>query len=519
MNLKRGTLIAVVLGSGAVFLDGTVVNVALPRIGRELPHSVLGVLEGQSYAYNAYMLTLSALLIPAGALGDRAGRRRVYLAGLLAFGLASLLCGIAPTLELLVLARALQGAAGALLVPGSLALIRGTFTELEQGPAIGTWAAATSGAVLFGPLVGGLLVDNVSWRAAFLINLPILAVALWFLLRYTPESTGDRGRLDLVGAALAAVAVGGLSFGAIAGQQREWRDWPPYAAIALGVVATVALPWWLRRARHPLVPLELFRSRPFVVVNLATLVVYGALYISGAYQTLFLQGALGYAAAAAGLGFLPGGILLTVLSRPFGRLAGRIGPRIPMTVGPLLMAAGVLWLARIPATSPAWRLEPGHAASWVPPLGFVVDVLPGALLSGLGISMLVAPLTAALMTSVAETHAGVASAFNNAISRVGPQLGGAVVFVAVTAVFRAVAGPGSERLSPFVPPAPVTASAGAFHAAMLLCAVLLVAGAATSWFGYAGQRGGEAQPYATSTIPPNLSATLSRPSSVPPSRS
>lgn len=502
MNRQRGTLAAVVLGSGAVFLDGTVINVALPRIGRDLPHGFLGVLEGQSYAYNGYLLTLSALLIPAGALADRAGRKRIYAIGLAAFGLASLLTGLSPNLETLVLFRLLQGLAGALLVPGSLALIRGTFSEREQGKAIGTWAAATSGAVLFGPVVGGLLVDNVSWRVAFLINLPVVAASAWLLFRYTAENYGERGRLDLVGAALAAVAVGGLSFGTIAGQQREWRDPIAYAALAAGVVALCILPWWLRRATHPLVPLELFRSRAFVVVNVATLVVYGALYINGVYQALFLQGAIGYAAAAAGLTSLPGGILMTLFSRRFGAMASRIGPRIPMTVGPLFMAAGVLWLARIPPTTPAWRLLPSQPSSWIPPAGFFIDVLPAILLGGIGITMLVAPLTAAMMTSVSETYAGVASALNNALSRVGPQLGGAVVFVAVTAVFRATAGPAGATLSPFVPPAPVTASAAAFHAAMILCAVLLAAGSAMSWFGLPRQAGGVAQPYATAAAEP-----------------
>ncbi len=483
MTRSQGTLAAVVLGSGAVFLDSTVVNVALPRIGRELPHPLLGVLEGQSYAYNGYLLTLSALLIPAGALGDRTGRKRTYLAGLIAFGMASLFCGISPTLELLVLFRMLQGAAGALLVPGSLAIIRASFPEEEQGRAIGTWAAATSAAVLLGPLVGGLLVDNVSWRAAFLINVPVLAVALWFLLRYTDESQGEAGHLDLAGAALAALGVGGLAFGAIAGQQRNWQDPIAYAALAVGAAAIAALPWWLRRARYPLVPLSMFRSRAFVVINVATLFVYGALYVNGAYQALFLQGTVGYAAAAVGLTFLPGGLTMIFLSRRFGALASSIGPRALLTAGPLVMAVGLLWLARMPAGSQAWHLDPARPVSWLPPPAFFIDVLPGALLNGLGISMLVAPLTAALMTSVSEQHAGVASALNNALSRVGPQLGGAVVFVVVTAVFRAAAGPGSSRLSPFVPPAPAGASAAAFHAAMVICAMLLTVGAASSWLG------------------------------------
>ncbi|MEP7105748.1 MAG: MFS transporter, partial [Chloroflexota bacterium] len=270
MTAKRWTLIAVVLGSGAVFLDSTVVNVALPRIGRELPHTLVGVLEGQSYVYNAYLLTLSSLLIPAGALADLYGRKRVFAIGLVAFAITSLLCGIAPSMEALVGARVLQGGAGALLVPGSLALIRANFEGEEQGRAIGTWAAASSATTLLGPLVAGVLVDTVSWRAAFLLNLPVLAVATWALLRHSPESRDESaaGHMDWLGAGLAGLAVGGLTFGAIYGQQREWRGVAEYIALAIGVAALVALPFELTRSRTPLVPPNLLRNRAFNVVNL-----------------------------------------------------------------------------------------------------------------------------------------------------------------------------------------------------------------------------------------------------------
>src|SRR5579864_4082181 len=244
MTTKRWILAAAVLGSGIVFLDSTVVNVALPRIGRDLPRSFLGVLEGQSYVYNAYLLTLSALLILAGALSDFYGRRRMFLAGLVGFGETSVLCGLAPTMELLVLFRILQGAAGALLVPGSLALITANFSGEEQGRAFGLWAGASGATTILGPVLGGLLVDTISWRAAFFINVPLVAIAAWATWRHVPESRNDEATADFdwLGAAVVALAVGGLAFGTIYGQQREWRDPVGFIALGVGVVATIALP-------------------------------------------------------------------------------------------------------------------------------------------------------------------------------------------------------------------------------------------------------------------------------------
>jgi EmrB/QacA subfamily drug resistance transporter len=484
-----------VLGSGAVFLDSTVVGVALPRIGRELPVHLVSVLEGQSYVYNAYLLSLSALLIPAGALSDIHGRRRAFAIGLGGFGITSMLCGLAPNMELLILGRFLQGAAGALLVPGSLALIRATFEGEAQGRAYGTWAAASSGTTLLGPVVGGLLVDTLSWRVAFLINVPVLAAALWALLRHTPESRAPAGAgLDWLGAALAGLGVGGLTFGVIYGQQREWQDPVAFAAIAVGALASVALPFQMRASRHPLVPLELFRNRNFTVINISTLVVYGALYVTFYYQGLFTQSILGYTAAAAGLAGVPGSVLLTLLSTRFGALAVRRGPRLFMAGGPLLMALGLLLYARIPMSSTPWRLRPSDPLSFLPPPGFLIDLLPGTLLFGVGISMLVAPLTATLMASVPAANAGVASALNNAVSRVGPQLFGAATFVAITAVFYAdlrqrtgvrVDAGLRQAVSPLNPPhghpelaaAAAAASTDAFHMAMLICAGLLLLGA------------------------------------------
>jgi len=507
MTTKRWILAAAVLGSGIVFLDSTVVNVALPRIGRDLPRTFLGVLEGQSYVYNAYLLTLSALLILAGAVNDFYGRKRTFLIGLVGFGATSVLCGFAPSMELLVLFRILQGAAGALLVPGSLALLTANFSGEEQGRAFGTWAGASGATTILGPLLGGLLVDTISWRAAFFINVPLVAVAAWATWKHVPESRDDNATpdFDWIGAAIVALSVGGLAFGAIYGQQRAWRDPGGYIALAVGVVATVLLPIWMRRAKHPLIPLELFRSRNFTVVNISTLLIYGSLYVTFYYVGLFQQGTLGYAAAAAGAGGIPGSLFLVFLSRRFGSLASRYGPRIFMTVGPVIMAIGVLWYARVPANSTPWTLQPGNPSSYLPPLSYVIDFLPGAIIFGLGICMLVAPLTTALMTSVPVRNSGLGSAINNAISRVGPQLAGALIFVFLTAAFYAslasrltgvdvTSESFRKTVSPLNTPADAhliavvrDASTSSFHLAMLIGAGLLLAGAIVNAVGIRNQ--------------------------------
>ena len=507
MTTKRWILAAAVLGSGIVFLDSTVVNVALPRIGRDLPRTFLGVLEGQSYVYNAYLLTLSALLILAGAVNDFYGRKRTFLIGLVGFGATSVLCGFAPSMELLVLFRILQGAAGALLVPGSLALLTANFSGEEQGRAFGTWAGASGATTILGPLLGGLLVDTISWRAAFFINVPLVAVAAWATWKHVPESRDDNAtpNFDWIGAAIVALSVGGLAFGAIYGQQRAWRDPGGYIALAVGVVATVLLPIWMRRAKHPLIPLELFRSRNFTVVNISTLLIYGSLYVTFYYVGLFQQGTLGYAAAAAGAGGIPGSLFLVFLSRRFGSLASRYGPRIFMTVGPVIMAIGVLWYARVPANSTPWTLQPGNPSTYLPPLSYVIDFLPGAIIFGLGICMLVAPLTTALMTSVPVRNSGLGSAINNAISRVGPQLAGALIFVFLTAAFYAslasrltgvdVSSESFRKtVSPLNTPADAhliavvrDASTSSFHLAMLIGAGLLLAGAIVNAVGIRNQ--------------------------------
>jgi EmrB/QacA subfamily drug resistance transporter len=512
---KTGTLWAAILGSCIVFLDSSVVTVALPRIGRELPAHLVGVLEGQSYVYSGYLLAESAFLILAGGLTDTFGRRRIFGLGLAGFGASSILSGLAPTLEWLVVFRVLQGVAGALLVPGALALITASFSEEEQGWAFGVWSGASAGLAMVGPVVGGLLVDTLSWRAVFLINVPLVLIALWLTARYVRESRATdapRG-FDVFGTVLTALAVGGLVVGTIAGQQREWRSPVAFAALGIGAVATALLPWWMRRVSHPLVPPALFRSRNFTVTNLSTLVIYAALAVVFYYLPLFLQGPLGYSAAAAGVATVPGVLFMALFSARFGALATRFGARWFLVAGPTLMALGVVWLAQVPSTSPAWGLRLSAIATFAPPAGYLTDLLPGLVVLGLGAMLMVAPLTATLMASVPVEHAGVASAINTAISDVGPQLAIAVLFVVMTTQFYGALArdvPGLDVASPEVrrqvapldapgpgasPPvlrAAREASTGAFRLAMLAGAALLLAGAGINAAGIRTQAGGSA---------------------------
>lgn len=508
MTQKRWVLVAAVLASGIVFLDSTVVNVALPRIGRDLPRAFVGVLEGQSYVYNAYLLTLCALLILAGALTDYYGRRRMFVIGLAGFGLTSVLCGLAPTMELLIAFRVLQGAAGALLVPGSLALLTANFSGEEQGRAFGIWAGASGATTILGPLLGGILVDTVSWRAAFFINVPLVLVAVWAAMTHVPESRDENAssHFDWLGAAVVAVAVGGLAFGPIYGQQREWHDPIGYLALAVGVLATIALPILMVRSPHPLIPPSIFRSRNFTVTDISTLLIYGALYVFVYYLALFQQGTLGYTAAAAGASGIVGSLFLIFLSSRFGALAGRLGPRWFMAVGPAIAALGVLWFARVPASSTAWKLRPDDLSTFVPPGAWFADFLPGSVLFGLGLSITVAPLTTALMTSVPVRNSGLASAINNAISRVGPQLAGALIFIFLTSAFysdlagrvhgvnvmsqafRNAVSPLNTPSDPSLIAAVREASTSSFHLAMVIAAGFMLAGAVVNAFGIQNRR-------------------------------
>lgn len=499
-------MVAAILGSAMVFLDGTVMNLALPRIGKELPASIFSVLEGQTYAVSGYLAILAALLVLAGALADYYGRRRIFAIGLTGFGIASVLCGLAPTLELLVVFRLLQGAMGALLVPGSLAILTALFEGPARARAFGIWASATSATSLIGPVIGGLLVDTISWRVAFLINVPLVLLALFATIRHMPETKAEdaTGSFDWLGAAVAFIAVGGLAFGAIRGQDRQWQDPLAWASLAIGAAALVAFPILMARRPNPLVPLSLFRRRRFATINLSTLLIYGALYTIALFQGLFLQNTIGYTATAAGIIGLPTGIILALFSARVGTAAGRIGMRPFLVIGPIVMAAGLFWFARVPSGTEPWMLEPGDPSTWLPPLSTVVDVLPYILLFGIGITLVVAPLTTTLMTSVPVSNAGLASAINNAISRIGQPLLSAVIFVVVSGSFYAAVSaavpsfdssdpaqralvqplnPPHEDATPELVAASKEASVDALRLAAIVCGVLLLGGAAANWYG------------------------------------
>lgn len=503
---KRWTLIAAVLGSGIVFLDSTVVNVALPAMGRDLSSSFFGVLEAQSYIYYGYLLTLSSLLILAGALSDYHGRKRMFLYGLVGFGVTSVLCGLAPNMELLILGRILQGAAGAILVPGSLAIITSNFSGEEQGRAFGIWAGASAATAILGPPLGGALVAGTSWRSVFLINVPLILVGLWATQKHMDESRSEaaQGRFDWLGAVTIVVALGGLTFGVIRGQAQNWTSGIAFASLAAGAVALVAFPFVQRRVENPLVPLALFRSRNFTVTNISTFLIYGALYVAFQYQALFVIGTLGYNELAYGLSGLVGPLFLTLFSARIGAIAARVGPRWFMTVGPAVMAAGLLWFVRLPAGSKPWVAEFRSLDTLVPPTDYWIDLFPGLLVFGIGLAIMVAPLTSALMRSVPPARSGVASAINNAISRIGPQLGGALLFVAATASFYGTLGelapsidtsvpevraelqpfnPAPDGTQPTVREAVDSASTDAFHLTALASAGLCLLGAAVNGVG------------------------------------
>jgi EmrB/QacA subfamily drug resistance transporter len=500
LGYKTGTLIAAILGSCVVFLDSSVVGVALPKIGRELPAHLFGVLEGQSYVYNGYLLAESALLILAGGLTDFYGRRRIFSLGVLGFGIASILSGLARTMEWLVAFRVLQGIAGAFIVPGSLALITATFTAEEQGRAFGVWSGASAGLTILGPFIGGILVDTVSWRAVFLVNVPLILLAWWMIQRFVRESRDEAasGKFDVPGTILSALAVGGLVSGTISGQQRAWHGREAFLALGIGGAAAAMLPIRMLRTAHPLVPPSLFRSRNFTVANLSSLVIYAALAVTFYYSGLFMQGTLGYTAAADGVATIPGAIFMALFSARFGMLASRYGARWFMAAGPVFMALGTAWLARVPAQSAGWTLRPGDFMTFAPPTAYLTDFLPGFVLFGLGGMIMVAPLTATVMGSAPPENAGIASAINTAISDVGPQLALALIFIAITASFYtalAIRVPGLDTSSPPVrqqvtplnragPDTPESlqnaarsASTAAYRLAMLIGAALFLVGA------------------------------------------
>ncbi|WP_043110044.1 MFS transporter [Paraoerskovia marina] len=401
MTPERRVLLVAVLASFVSFLDGTVVNVALPAIADEFVGAGGDALALQQWVVDAYLITLGAFILVAGSAADVYGRRRVMMWGLIGFGVTSVACALAPTGPALVLARAAQGVAGALLVPSSLAMIVGTFSGPAQGRAIGRWTGWTGTAMIVGPLLGGLLVDTVGWRWVFGINVLPIAVTLW-LLRGVEESRPATGRrVDVVGAVLAAVGLAGPVFALIESARFGWSSPVIWVPLALGTACLVGFVLWELRTPDPMLPLRLFRERNFAVGNLATVAVYGALALGPFLVTLFVQQVGGYSATAAGLALLPVTLVMLVMSGRFGDLAARHGARWFMGVGPLVAAAGYLLMLRTDADADYWT-----------------DLLPGVLVFGLGLACTVAPLTSTILAAVPEADAGIGSAVNNAVSRI-----------------------------------------------------------------------------------------------------
>lgn len=419
----RWVLATTALGSGLALLDSTVVNVALGRMGRELNAGFSGL----QWTINGYTLTLASLILLGGSLGDRFGRRKVFLIGVAWFALASLLCGLAPNIGLLIAARALQGIGGALLTPGSLAIISASFRPEDRTKAVGAWSGLGGVAGAIGPFVGGWLVEW-TWRAVFLINLPFAVLIIAVALRHVPETKDPEasGRLDIPGTVLCAAGLAGLTFGLTAIGDGGLAP-RVVVALAVGVLALAAFVAVQRRSHNPLMPPDLFVNAQFSGANVTTLLFYGAIGTVFFLVVLQLQVVTGFSPLAAGTAMLPVTALMLVLSARAGALAQRIGPRLPMTFGPLVCMAGLLLMLRV-----------GPGAD------YLLDVLPAVIVFGLGLSLTVAPLTATVLDAAEERHAGVASGVNNAIARAAGQLAVAVVPVAA-----GIAGRDYENASTF----------------------------------------------------------------------
>lgn len=439
----RAVITAAVLGSGMTWLDGSVVNVALRTIGEDLDAS----LQQLQWINNGYLVSLAALILLGGSLGDRLGRRKMFIVGTIWFALASLLCGLAPNAETLIVARILQGVGGALLTPGSLAMIQGAFAPDERGKAIGAWSGLGGVAAAIGPFVGGVLVDHASWRWIFLINLPLAVATVLIAWRWVPETRDQTsaGRFDVMGAVLASAALGGITYALI-----EWgRPGALWAGVA-GVVAAVVFVVVERTERHPMMPLGLYRDRTFSAANAMTFLVYAALGAMSFFLVLQLQTVAGYNALEAGLATLPITVCMLFLAAKGGELGSRIGPRIPMTVGPLVMALGIVLVIGVDADVNYW-----------------LEVFPGITVFGLGLALMVAPLTGTVLAAAPDDKAGIASGINNAIARAGSLM-------AVAALPTAVGLSGAKYADP-------VAFDAAYPTAMLACAVLLVLGGVVSW--------------------------------------
>ena len=491
---KRYTMIATILGSTIVFLDATVVNVALPAISDDLNAG----LADQQWVVEAYALATVALLLVGGALGDQFGRRRIFTIGLIGFGITSILCALAPSSTMLIAARGLQGLTGALLVPGSLAIIAATFEGAERGKAVGTWTAWTGIATVIGPAGGGALVEAISWRAIFWVNVPLVIFTVLLTRSQVQESLdpeADRA-IDWLGILLSAAGLGGVVFGFIEQPTHGWSD--PIVSIPLfgGALLFALFLVWESRYRHSMLDLGLFRVRNFAVTNLETLIVYSGLIGAFFFVTLFLQQTVGYSPLAAGFATTPISLILFALSPVFGRIATSTGPRVPMCVGPIVGGIGLLLITRIDANA-----------------NYLTDVLPGVIVFGLGLSATVAPLTATALNSVAENRVGVASGINNAVSRVAGVLAIAIFGALIAGKFGStvdgkVAGsnlspqadreiskakdnplqrPDTDRLPPAeaaeVESATVAGAEDGFHLAMMTAGTLMIVGGVVAGIG------------------------------------
>lgn len=438
---QRLVLVIAVLASFVAFLDSSVINVALPAISTELG----GGLSTQQWVVDAYLITLSSLILLAGSLSDVFGRIVVLRVGLIAFGVSSLLIAISPSAEFLIILRGVQGIAGALLVPSSLALIISTFRGPAQAKAIGLWTAWTSASFLAGPILGGVFVDYLSWRWVFVINVLPIAIALWLLIVLKQRDVREQGvRIDYLGAALGVVGLGGPVFALIEQGNYGWGSPAIFLPFGIGILSLVAFILWERRAKQPMLPLGIFAVRNFAWGNVATVFIYAALSIGGFILVVFLQQVAGYPATLAALAMLPVSFGNIFLSGVFGTLAGRYGPRLFMTLGPIVAGLGYLWFLSMGSEVDYW-----------------LQVLPGVIIFAVGLSATVAPLTAAVLGSIPSDQAGIGSATNNAVSRVAGLIATAMIGVIVAG----------------------TLDVDGFHRVIVVTAVLLILGGVVSFVG------------------------------------